>query len=324
MKALLEKPGLKVSEAIRLSQAAAKICNDIGRYGDEFEYYASAKAILGSTSDSSVYTQRYRTIRSTFTRDFLAARTGFGSSSSKPVFIVGMPRSGTTLTEQIIASHPQAAAAGETGVLRRAAVSLGYGSANEKEFPRRLGAVSASDARNLARQALDLLERFSATAARVTDKLPHNFEVLGMVALLFPRARIIHCRRSPLDTCVSCFLTPLREEHGYAQNLSALGEYYRQYAALMEHWRAVLPMPILEVDYETLVNDLEGQSRRLIDFLGLEWDPACLDFQTSGRAVHTISRAQVRQPVYRTSVGRWRRYEAHLGPLRAALGDLAS
>ncbi len=235
-----------------------------------------------------------------------------------------MPRSGTTLTEQIIAAHPSAAAAGEIGVPNRIAKSLGFGASDEKAFARRISRLKPREVAALAREGLEMLVRFSKTAERITDKLPHNFELLGLIAMLFPRAKIIHCRRNPLDTCVSCFLTPLSEEHAYTHDLSALGEYYRDYAALMDYWRAVLPMPILDVDYELLVADPEGQSRRLVDFVGLDWNPACLEFHAGGRAIHTISRAQVRQPIYDTSIGRWRRYEKHLGPLRAALGDLVS
>jgi hypothetical protein len=263
-------------------------------------------------------------MRSIFTQEFFAEREGYGDPSQKPVFIVGMPRSGTTLAEQIIASHGHVAAAGEIGIPRGIAMSLGYGAPDEKGFARRVRALTQHEARTLAREGLAILNRFSTSATRITDKLPHNFQFLGLAALLFPKAKIIHCRRNPLDTCVSCFLTPLREEHSYAQDLTTLGAYYREYAALMDHWRHVLPMPILEVEYEALVTDLEAQSRRLIDFIGLEWDRACLDFQTSGRAVHTLSRSQVRRPVYTTSIGRWRRYEKHLGPLLAALGDLAA
>ncbi len=323
IQARLDQPGLRASEAIKLSQAAAKICNDIGKYDDAFSYYSSIKQFLAPDIRKSDPAAQFKLLRSIFTPDFFAVRAGYGDRSQKPVFIVGMPRSGTTLTEQIIASHPKAAGAGEFGVPRKIAMSLGYHGAPE-DFARRVNALKSKEAATIAHDGISMLERFSDRALRITDKLPHNFEFLGLVALLFPRAKIIHCRRSALDTCVSCFLTPLKEAHAYAYDLKALGEYYREYAALMDYWRQVLPTPILDLDYEELVGDTERQSRRLIDFIGLEWDPACLDFHTNSRAVHTISRAQVRQPIYSTSVERWRRYEKHLGPLRTALGDLAS
>lgn len=320
---LLGRPGLSASEAVTLSQAAAKISNDIGDYDGEFRHFAAAKAVFGSDYDGSLYVRRFDAARAIFTPDFFAKRKGYGNASPKPVFIVGMPRSGTTLTEQIIASHPMATGAGEIGILRKFALSLGSASADEKEFARRLKALAPNQVNALAREGLAILGRFSTSAARITDKLPHNFAMLGLAALLYPKARIVHCRRNPVDTCVSCYLTPLSESHDYAQDLKSLGEYYREYSSLMDHWRAVLPVPILEVDYEALVADPEAQSRRLIEFVGLEWDPAVLEFYSKSRAVHTISQFQVRQPIYRTSVERWRRYERHLGPLLAALGDLA-
>jgi len=320
---LLEQPGLKAPEAIKLCRAAAKICNDIEEYDEAFQYYVSSKKIIGPTPLKPDYAGRYRALRSFFTSEFFTARTSYGDRSEKPVFIVGMPRSGTTLTEQIIASHPKAAAAGEIGSIRKIAVSLGFEAADSGEFARRVAALKPREATTLARECLSMLSRFSSRAARVTDKLPHNFEVLGLAALLLPEAKIIHCRRSPLDTCVSCYLTPLKEAHAYAQDLTALGEYYREYSALMEHWRQVLPTPILEVSYEALVTEPEKEARRLLDFIGLDWDPACLDFQAGGRAVRTISVAEVRRPIYRTSIERWRRYEKFLGPLRAALADPA-
>ncbi len=323
IRTLLDRPGLRAIDAAKLSRAAGKICNDIGKYDEAFGHYLSVKQFLGVPSRTADYTKRFKLNTSIFIPEFFAARLGFGDRSQKPVFIVGMPRSGTTLTEQIIVSHPKAAGAGEIGVPSMIAKSLGYEAPDERAFARRVNALKPKEAAALAREGLSVLGRFSESAERITDKLPQNFALLGLVAILFPKAKIIHCRRNPLDTCVSCFLTPLREGHTYAYDLTALGEYYRGYSQLMDYWRRVLPMPILDVDYEALVADPEGQSRRLIDFIGLEWDPACLDFQANGRVVRTISRSQVRRPIYQTSVERWRRYEKHLGPLRAALGDLA-
>lgn len=318
---MLAEPGVKAANAIRLCQAAAKICNAIGGYDDEFRYYISAKRMLGPDYDRVDFAQRHQLVKSVFAREFLAARADYGNASQKPVFIVGMPRSGTTLVEQIITSHPRAAGAGELGELQRIATTLGFG-ADDAEFARRVGGLKAKEAAALADESLVQFARFSNSAARITDKLPHNFQALGLAPLIFPNARIIHCRRNPLDTCVSCFLTPLKDSHSYARDLGGLGAYYREYVRLMDHWRDVLPMPILDVDYEAVVADTEAEARRMIAFIGLDWDPACLDYHDNRRAVHTISRSQVRQPIYNSSIGRWHRYEKHLGPLRAALGDL--
>jgi tetratricopeptide (TPR) repeat protein len=322
IKTLLNRPTLRVSEIVGLRRAAAKICNDIGRFDEEFEHTSSVKRTLGPSGDNTNYAARYRGIREIFTAEFFATRRDFGSLSSLPIFIVGMPRSGTTLVEQILASHPEVAGGGEIGIGRNVAVSLGFGSGEEKGFARRVTAVTRREIAAHADNALATMARFSTSAARVTDKFPHNFEVLGLIALLFPRAKIIHCRRAPLDTCVSCFLTPLNDSHSYAESLVALGEYYREYFSLMTYWREALPVSILDVDYESLVSNLEEQSRRIIAFSGLSWDPACIDFQSARRAVDTASHSQVRQPIYDSSVGRWRHYEKHLEPLFAALGDL--
>ena len=155
---------------------------------------------------------------------------------------------------------------------------------------------------------------------RVTDKNPHNFERLGLVALLLPRARIIHCRRNPLDTCFSCFSHHFNEKHGYNCDLRNIGLYYRQYERLMAHWRSASPLKMIEVTYEELIANQEAVSRRLIEFVGVEWDDRCLRFHSSERMVRTPSNWEVRQPIYTRSVERWRNYEKHLGPLKESLG----
>ena len=166
------------------------------------------------------------------------------------------------------------------------------------------------------------MHRVGGDARRIVDKLPQNFQFLGLIPILFPNAKIIHCRRDPLDTCISCFMNHFLEGHDYSTDLETLGFYYRQYAALMDHWRQVLPIPIHEVQYQFLVADTEGEARKLIAYIDLEWDPACLRHYESKQPIFTNSRVQVRQPVYTSSVERWRRYERHIGPLKAALGDL--
>ncbi len=182
--------------------------------------------------------------------------------------------------------------------------------------------MDAADARKLAGQYLRVMERAPKGASRCTDKNPHNYEMLGVIALLLPNARIIHCRRDPMDTCVSCFMQNFNDSHGYNSELAVLGQYYREYTALMDYWREALPRSMLELRYEDMVADQEGMSRKLIDFVGLDWDDACLEFFNTERTVSTPSRWQVRQPIYNTSVKRWKRYETHLDPLKEALGDL--
>jgi tetratricopeptide (TPR) repeat protein len=238
--------------------------------------------------------------------------------SALPVFIVGMPRSGTTLIEQIISSHPQVAGAGELSALRLVVEGSGI-------FPDRMAGMTGDDATELFGQlGRDYLSRIAPLVqgrTRLVDKMPGNFLYAGLIARILPGARIIHARRDPVDTCLSCYTKLFGGEQQFTYNQTELGEFYRHYERLMTHWRAVLPVDrFIEVDYEAVVDDLEGEARRLIDFLDLPWDDACVKFYENRRVVRTASVNQVRQPIYTTSKGRWQAYADHLGPLLTALG----
>lgn len=239
------------------------------------------------------------------------------------VFIVGMPRSGTTLVEQIIASHPKAVGIGERQIISAAARELTMiRSAAERQIER-LDTFSPAGIDRVARATLAELKDAGQNAPVIVDKLMQNFLHAGVIEMLLPGAKIIHCIRDPRDTCVSCFFQhfPGPENQAYSRNLETLAHYYRQYERLMSHWKSVLKTPILDVRYEDLVADKEGQARRLIDFAGLEWDEACLHFHRSGRTVVTLSADQVRKPMYTSSMERWKRYERHLGPILELAGD---
>jgi tetratricopeptide (TPR) repeat protein len=242
------------------------------------------------------------------------------AASSRPVFIVGMPRSGTTLTEQILASHPLVFGAGELGYMGQVVEQL----RRELGYPRALAPDDALAAAGAF--YVQAIGRLDNRAARVTDKMPANFLHLGLIARLFPNARIVHCRRSPMDTCLSCFQQNFRAAHlSWSCDLADLGHYFCQYDRLMENWRKVLPSGVmLEVDYEDTVADLESQARRIVEFVGLDWDDSCLRFHETDRAVVTASHSQVRRKVYATSVGRWKRYGDGLRPLIAALAECGS
>lgn len=240
-----------------------------------------------------------------------------GSDSEMPVFIVGMPRSGTTLTEQILSSHPQMAGAGELtaigNAIKRLRDTLGYphNPPTEKAL------------KNIAQLYLRRLREVDAEALRVTDKMPGNFSHLGLITRIFPNARIIHCRRNPVDNCLSCFIQNFGAEGlSWSFDLQDAAHQYRVYSRLMAHWREILPPGrMLEIDYEATVADLEGQARKLVDFVGMEWDDACLSFHENKRAVITASHDQVRRPIYNTSVGRWKKYGPKVLPLVEALSD---
>lgn len=321
--AILSGPDISDNERESFHHALGKMCNDARRYDEAMAHFQKAKEISGRRFNIVQYRKAIDTICGLFTPLFFHERKDFGDPSELPVFIVGMPRSGTTLTEQIAASHPQVHGAGELSDIRQIANMLGFTYAHPENFGTGVKAMTQAQSREIAGQYLRRLRKQSVSAVRLTDKMPHNFEMLGLIALLFPKARIVHCRRDAIDTCVSCFMNQFSETHGYNADLTNVGLYYREYDRLMGHWRKVLPLPILEHSYEQLTEAQEPSSRRLIAHLGLDWSDACLNYHETDRTVGTISRWQVRQPIYRSSVKRWANYEAHLGPLFAALGDLA-
>jgi hypothetical protein len=242
---------------------------------------------------------------------------GFGLETERPIFIVGLPRSGTTLTEQILASHSQVFGAGElrfAGEGLESLPKLMNGDATPVEC---LASLDRETARRVAQHHLDRLDERNASAPRIVDKMPDNYLHLGLITTLFPRARIIHCRREPRDVAVSCWMTHFRHIR-WACDLQYIAARFREYQRVMDHWRQVLPA-LLEIDYEDTVADLERAARRLVSACGLEWEPACLAFHESRSPVRTASVTQVRQPIYTRSVARWKNYEAALAPLFARL-----
>jgi hypothetical protein len=249
-----------------------------------------------------------------FRPEFFERVRGWGLDTEAPVFVVGMPRSGTTLLEQILGSHPKVHGAGELPISKQVI----------DRVPEWLGARAAPAAcmaqltREVVRQAgtehLSRLRALHPTAERIVDKMPDNYLWLGFLAALFPKARFIYSKRDVHDVAVSCWITNFKQIR-WANDPHDIAARVRDHLRLMEHWRAVLPVPVLEVEYERTVDDLEGVARRMIDFCGLEWDPACLAFHESKRTVRTASLSQVRQPVYTRSVRRWKNYEEPLAEL---------
>jgi tetratricopeptide (TPR) repeat protein len=316
----LSDEDLTSNERAQLIHAFAKICDEAGRYDEAFERFSESKKLLKNNFDIEKVASSYSALASLFSREFVASRNGFGLPDERPVFVVGMPRSGTTLVEQILTSHHQIDGLGELRNIHIISKSLGGGIENPVQFAEAVRRLTIRDTAKMAQKYCEVFSRSKKQFVRLIDKNPHNFEMLGIIALLFPKAHIIHCRRDPLDTCVSMYTHKFSREHGYNQDFSVLGRYYREYEKLMEHWKNALPIKIFEFDYEKNIEDIESLSRSAISFLGLEWDPNCLNYYKHSRRVATPSLWQVRQPLYSKSVGRWRHYEKHLGPLKEALG----
>jgi len=304
-----------------LHSGAARIYEQNGDHAKAFVHFRAANEADKVPFDLQRYRAWVDAVIARFTPETFAVRQAMATRSDVPVFVIGMPRSGTTLVEQIIARHPQAGGAGELDRLWKVGQGFHYYEASDR-FLNTIDAKHEVEMTTLGEKYVELLQFFAPNARRIVDKLPHNFELLGLIALILPEARIVHLRRNPIDTCLSCYQTRLNEIHGYSRDLETLGLYYREYARLMAHWRKVLPLKFLDLDYEQLTGDFENEVRRLIAFLDLPWDPACLRFHEATAAVRTFSRNQVRNPIYQTSVGRWRRYEKELQPLIQALGDL--
>lgn len=316
--ALLATGRLGPQERIRLHIALGQHYDRSGDCDRAFEnFQASHKLRSGNTSfDSGGFSAAIDRLIQFFTPELFASLPVPTMRSDRPIFIVGMPRSGTTLTEQILASHGKVSAGGELPTIMNLASQIQALTSSQSAYPDCVQDLSAADCEKLARAYLDRLAEGSGDAERVTDKLPFNFMHLGLIAALFPAAKIIHCRRSPLDTCLSCYFVSFAEELQFTSDLETLGRYYMDYQRLMRHWHRVLPVPIHDLDYERLVRDTEPAVRELLNYCELNWDDACLRFYETERGVRTPSRWQVRQPIYSQSVGRWRQYERHLEPLK--------
>ncbi|WP_284277457.1 tetratricopeptide repeat-containing sulfotransferase family protein [Mesorhizobium huakuii] len=309
--------------AAALHHAAGKVLNDMRRYKEAMDHFKKGNQAAGHKFDLENYRRWVDAMIEAFSPELVASTAAYGNPSEVPVFVVGMPRSGTTLTEQICASHPKVHGAGELSKLRRIAMAIGLGNRFNANISESVATITKDLARTLADEHLAYLRERAPDALRIIDKMPHNFELIGLIGILFPNARIIHCRRDAIDNCISSFVLQFNEAHSYSADLQTLGLYYREYDRLMRHWGRIFPGRIFENRYETLIENQEEQSRRLIDYLGLPWDDACLRFFDRDGSVNTYSRWQVRQPIYKSSVKRWRNYESEIQPLIESLGDLA-
>jgi tetratricopeptide (TPR) repeat protein len=321
----LAEPGLHDSDRVKLLFGLAEIYDAKGEYAKAVALLRQANALALSLprQEGQIYhldeNPRFvEDLMAAFTPAFFERVRGFGLETERPVFIVGLPRSGTTLTEQVLAAHSQVYGAGELNLARQDFLALGTQRTDESAFTT-LPGLPGETFRQLAQRHLDQLGTLNGAAARVVDKMPNNYCYLGLLAVMFPRAKFIHCRRDLRDVAVSWWMTPYVH---WSKNPEHIVARFRDYLRLMEHWRRVLPVPILEVQYEETVADLPSVARRLVEWCGLDWEPACLKFNEGSRPVRTPSRIQVREPVYSRSVGRWRNYERELSDLFTALKQL--
>lgn len=289
--------------------ALGKCYDDIGEWATAFEFYNQGcrlkrQRISYNIAEQIQFTHKLINCVTPKTMEYLKA---FANPSAVPIFIVGMPRSGSTLVEQVLSSHSQVYGAGELKYLTNL-IQLYY--------PENILQLSPEIGRAIADDYVAYLQRFSPDAIHITDKMPHNFIAIGLIHALLPNAKIIHVKRNPIDTCLSCYTNLFTEGQLYSYDLTELGQYYQCYERIMNHWRHILPSNAwLDIEYEVIVNNMEAEARRLMEFCELTWDPACLAFYESKRQVRTASFIQVRQPVYTSSVERWRRYEKELAPL---------
>lgn len=309
MKDSLETPGLEPSQRLRIHLAIGKVAEDLGDYGLAMEHFDAADAVRRNLTpfDSAAFAREVDRLIARSTPELIAKAQVLGNPDPRPILIVGMPRSGTTLVEQIVSMHPDVEAGGELNFWneRGAAWHSAGVAANQKLFLTKA-----------AEDYLGVLHAIAPKAARVTDKMPFNFLWASTIHLAFPHATIIHCRRSAVDTALSIHQTHFHPALAFPTGGEELVAYFRGYQRLMDHWRGVLPADrLLEVDYEDLTGAPEPVIRRIITACGLPWYDACLRPESNPRAIKTPSKWQTRQPIYRTSVERWRRYEPWLGPL---------
>lgn len=301
----------------------AKVCDKVGRYDDAMAACRRAHQAVQHPFDPEGYRRSIDELIATYSGTSLRSLSRSNVKSELPVFVIGMPRSGTTLVEQIIHAHPQAFGAGELTDIDSIAQQALRESGSMHDYPTCMVDVDAALAQRLGAQYLTRLGELGREkhATRVVNKALQMYEHVGLIWQLLPGARIIHCMRDPLDTCLSCFTRHLNPQRmPFVTDLEHLGLAYREHVRLMDHWARTLDVPILKVQYEELVANQEPMSRRIIEFLGLPWDDRCLRYWEADRTVMTLSYDQVNRPIYDSSIGRWKHYEKHLGPLRRALG----
>ena len=303
-----------------LAFSLGKVFEDLGEYEKVMEFYLQATHLKRGSFDYSISEDRdlYDNIKQVFSLEFFTSNKGMGNPDPTPIFILGMPRSGTSLVEQILASHPDVFGAGELNYISNLTGEF-FIPDSSRQFPANIIDLDPKAFEDLGQKYIAKIRKDSKESRYITDKMPHNFQRIGFIKAILPGARIIHLTRDPIDNCLSLFKNFFSSDHLYSYDLAELGQYYNLYLDLMEYWRNTLPGSIYDLSYERLVADQEVETRKLLEYCNLPWDEACLDFHKTRRIVNTTSNIQVRRPIYKDSVKLWKRYEKQLGPLVAAI-----
>jgi len=317
LKDMFMEKDLSDDDRMHLGFALGKVYEDIKDYDKAFEVILHAARLKRQTYEYSIQDNKdkFDEIKMVFTPEFFSSYSNVGNPDQTPIFILGMPRSGTTLIEQILASHPQVFGAGELQILFNLTKEFCSGE-TIKSYPKCISGFTADMFMKIGSDYIDTIRKHSKDTDYITDKMPHNFLYVGLIKIILPKAKVIHCTRNPMDNCLSIFKTEFRAPYKYSYDMVELGHYYNLYLDLMKHWEDILPGFMYNLRYEDLVADQEKQTRGLLDFCGLDWNESCLAFHKTQRIVKTASFAQVRQPMYKDSVELWKRYEAQLEPLR--------
>jgi len=325
IKKLLKSPVVSDKNAVHYHYALGNIFDDAKSHDKAFEHYLKANTLKRNTIsyDAKKHSVFVESLIKVYSKSYFQEKVVVGSDSELPVFIVGMPRSGTTLVEQIVSSHSQVYGAGELSLIWRIEKTIAKQFEASRPYPECMSLCKEAIAEHFSTPYLKEIGKYSQNAIHITDKMPDNFLRIGLIKILFPKARIIHCQRSALDTCTSIFLKYFVSANEYSFDLTELGQYYLDYERLMAHWRSLFPSEIFEVQYEEIVMHQEKITRQLVDYLGLDWDEKCLDFHSNKRTVRTASNLQVRKPIYKNSINRWKQYEEHLGSLIGILQHLS-
>lgn len=318
---LIKKPGLSEHDLMQYHFSLGKLYDHTHAYDKAFKHYRAGNNIRRKQVkySASAFTRHVNQLIEVYTNQFFKKRKKYGSDSDLPVFILGMPRAGTTLVEQIVSSHPGIHGAGELPYFQGIQNSITRQYSAITPYPECATLLKKSDVYKYAGEYLEKLGAHSTKARYITDKMPANFLRIGLIKLLFPHAKILHCRRNALDTCLSIYLNFFSSQNEYSFNLTEIGKYYLDYQRVMAHWHTLFAEDIFDVDYETMVSDQEETSRKIIKFLGLRWSKKCLEFHENNRIVRTTSFNQVRKPIYNDSLNRWRNYEKDIGELISLL-----